>query len=482
MVRRVELPFVEPLALYRRLPLERQGAVVLHSGLDPLPQKPFRLARYCFFATEPFVRLVYRVGDNFVWLRWDDGTGGIAHVSPWQALRALWATMRERLGRLPDLPTPLPCGLIGFLSYDLRVTLERLPLRARRDVPLPDMWFCAYGAVLTVDLRERRVYAVATGLPAAGATADRLAAQRLERLVAWAMGDERHRPAHVVEPLSLTADMNKDAYRRAVEHIRDYIAAGDVYQVNFAHRFRAPVRADPSALFLRLCEVNPAPFAAFLNLGDFHVLSVSPERFLHFDPVTRIAQTRPIKGTRPRGATPADDAAFADELLHSEKDRAEHLMIVDLERNDLGRIAEIGSVQVADLWALEAHPTVWHLVSTVQGRILPHCDVVDVLQAMFPGGSVTGAPKVRAMEIIDELEPVARNLYTGCIGYWSFTGHCDFNIAIRTITVHNGVAFFHVGGGIVADSDPDAEYDETLAKAQGMARALGYGKLVATQR
>lgn len=476
VLRIVELPFMEPTELYRRLPLPQQGSVVLHSGLDPLPHSGYPLARFCFFAAEPFAQLVYRVGDGFVWLRWDDGSDGTARVHPFEAMRSFWRVMRKRLGRLPDLPTPLPCGLIGYLSYDLRVTLERLPLQAQCDLPLPDLWLGAYASVLTVDLKERKLYAVATGLPEMGRSADKLAAQRLERMVTWVNGEPLHEPSpDFHDDVPLHADMTPDEYRTAILRIKDYIASGDVYQVNFAQRFHAPVLADPPSLFLRLCQVNPAPFAAFLNLGDAFIVSCSPERFLHFDPSTGIAHTRPIKGTRPRGKTLEEDALLAQELCHSEKDRAEHIMIVDLERNDLGRVAEIGSVRVAELYALEAHPTIWHLVSTVEARIPDGKDVADLLFAIFPGGSITGAPKIRAMEIIDELEPIARSIYTGSIGYWSFTGHCDFNIAIRTAIIHNGTAYFHVGGGIVADSDPDAEYDETLVKAQGLMRMLGCG-------
>lgn len=482
MWRWIELPYQNPTDIYRPMPLERQGTIVLHSGLNPLPNERFPLARFCFIATEPFAWLVHRVGEPFVWLRWSDGSGGIVHVSPWEGMRALWRTMRGRLGAIPDLPTPLPCGLIGYLSYDLRVTLERLPFQARRDLPLPDLWLGAYGAVLTIDLQRQRLYALATGLPETGPTADRLAAKRLERLMAWVTGQPKHEPASDGEAAPLFVEMPLDDYRKAVMRILDYIAAGDVYQVNFAHRFHAPVSADVPSLFLRLCQVNPAPFSALLNLGEFAVISASPERFLHFDPQTRIAHTRPIKGTRPRSSTLSEDEAFAFELLNSEKDLAEHVMIVDLERNDLGRVAEVGSVQVAEMLVLERHPTVWHLVSTVQAQIPTGCDVVDILKAMFPGGSVTGAPKLRAMEIIDELEPVARQIYTGCIGYWSFSGHCDWNIAIRTAVLNNGVAYFHAGGGIVADSDPDAEYEETLAKAQSLMGMLGCKEVVPTQR
>lgn len=473
MVLWTELPFMEPLTLYQRLPLHREGTVLLHSGLDPLPKSKHPLARFCFFATGPFAHLCYDVMEGVVQIRWVDGLREKASAHPFRVAREFWRGMRERLGKLPDLPTPLPAGLIGFLGYDLRVTLERLPLQGLRDIPTPDLWLGAYGAVVTVDLKARKLYAVATGLPEKGKEAEKRAARRLEQLVAWIEAPPLHYPSKdFLEPVPLYADMTPEAYRRAILRIKDYIAAGDVYQVNFAQRFHAPIDAAPTDLFLRLCRVNPAPFMAFLHLGKLSILSSSPERFLHFHPITRIAHTRPIKGTRPRSPLPREDECWARELLASEKDKAEHIMIVDLERNDLGRVAEIGTVTVSDLYALEAHPSVWHLVSTVEAKIPGGKDVMDLLFAMFPGGSVTGAPKVRAMEIIDELEPVTRGVYTGSIGYWSFTGHADWNIAIRTIVLWDKTAYFHAGGGIVIDSDPEEEYEETLAKAKGLMKTL----------
>jgi para-aminobenzoate synthetase component 1 len=470
----LELPFVNPQHAYRMLPLNEYGAVVLHSGLDPLPDHIFPLARYCFFATEPFAVLEYSVGEKAVHLKWDDGREELLYEHPFVSLRRFWCMMRERLCGPLNLPTPLPCGLVGYLSYDLRMTLERLPFNATKDLAMPDMWFGAFGATLTWDLHEQKLYAVASGLPAEGKEASKLAVGRLERLVSWFESEPKFEPfSHRLSEVPFFTDMTKDEYFTAIERIKSYIAAGDIYQVNFAHRFRAPLMADAPSLFLRLCKVNPAPFTAFLNLGDTFILCSSPERFLHFDPSSRIAHTRPIKGTRPRGKDRLEDELFANELLASEKDKAEHIMIVDLERNDLGRVAEIGSVRVSRLYALEAHPTVWHLVSTVEARIPADKDVVDLLFAMFPGGSITGAPKIRAMEIIDEVEPVARGIYTGSIGYWSLTGQCDFNIVIRTAVLSNGMAYFHAGGGIVADSDPEMEYEETLAKAMGLLKMLG---------
>jgi len=474
VLRFAELPFMSPQEAYKRLPLDSFGAIVLHSGHDPLPDHPYPLARYCFFVAEPFAQIDFTVGEPFVRISWLGRGEQRVHDHPLSAVRGFWRAMRERLGRLPDLPTPLPCGLVGYLGYDLRVVLEKVPFKARRDIQMPDLWLGAYPTALTWDLVERKLYATATGLPESGKEADRLAGERLDRLAGWLEGEPKREPLTVtVGQTPLFADMTKDEYFAAIERVKAYIAAGDVYQVNFAHRFRVPFSADAPSLFLRLCQVNPAPFAAFLNLGNVFVLCGSPERFLHFDPKTRIAHTRPIKGTRPRGANERVNEILARELVESEKDRAEHIMIVDLERNDLGRVAEIGSVKVSKLYALEPHPTVWHLVSTVEAKIPPQKDVADLLFAMFPGGSITGAPKIRAMEIIDEVEPVARGIYTGSIGYWSFSGHCDFNIVIRTAVLTDGTAYFHVGGGIVADSDPEAEYEETLAKAKGLLKMLG---------
>jgi len=228
----------------------------------------------------------------------------------------------------------------------------------------------------------------------------------------------------------------------------------------------------PYELYSRLRAINPAPFAAYLNFDDVAIVSSSPERFLQFAADTRMVYTRPIKGTRPRGANLEEDAKLAEELLNSEKDRAELIMIIDLERNDLGRVCEIGSVRVPELIVLEKYPTVYHLVSTVVGKLPKWKDRIDLLKATFPGGSITGAPKIRSMEIIDELEPTKRSVYTGAVGYLSFTGNMELNIVIRTFIVNNGKAYFQVGGGIVADSDPEAEYQETLDKAKALFEAL----------
>jgi para-aminobenzoate synthetase component 1 len=261
-----------------------------------------------------------------------------------------------------------------------------------------------------------------------------------------------------------------ERYHWALGRIREYLAAGDTYQVNLAQPFVAAFSDSACTLFARLACVHPVPYGAYLDCGDFQIVANSPELLLRRR--ARRLETRPVKGTRPRGGDPGTDAAEANALLASAKDRAEHVMIVDLERNDLGRVCEAGSVAVERLLALESHPTVHHLVSTVSGRVATGVSLAAVLGAVFPGGSITGAPKVRAMEIIAELEPTCRSVYTGAIGYLGFDGAMDTSIVIRTFIVKEGTAYFQVGGGIVVDSDPEREYRETLAKADGLLRAL----------
>ena len=357
------------------------------------------------------------------------GRGGTTRctASPFEVLRDL---LRERAGR--------PGAAAGYLGYGLKRFVEKLPDRALDDLALPDACICFYDRV-----------------------------ERFEEMPA-----EPPRPAHLPPAAIADSTFTAASYRRAVERVKEHIFAGDVYQVNLSQRFRLPLAGEPFDAYLRMRHVNPAPFAAYLNFPGMQVLSASPERFLHLDPATRRIETRPIKGTRPRGATAAADARLRAELLASAKDRAENVMIVDLERNDLGRVADIGSVRVTELAALQELPSVFHLVSTVEARLRDDRDAVDLLLATFPGGSITGAPKIRAMQIIDDIEPTARGVYTGAIGRFGYDGSLDLNIAIRTAVCVDGTAYVQAGGGIVADSDPEAEYQETLHKARALLAAL----------
>jgi para-aminobenzoate synthetase component 1 len=267
------------------------------------------------------------------------------------------------------------------------------------------------------------------------------------------------------------ANFDAVGYREAFGQVQAYLRAGDCYQVNLAQRFEVAAEGDPWAAFRRLRTINPAPFAAYLHVPEVQVLSVSPERFLQVDAAGRV-ETRPIKGTRPRGREPEADRGLAESLVSSPKDRAENVMIVDLLRNDLGRVCRAGSVRVPELFAIESFPTVHHLVSTVSGELDEGRHALDLLRACFPGGSITGAPKIRAMEIIEELEPHRRGIYCGSIGYVGFDGAMDTNIAIRTLVHSQGRARFWAGGGIVIDSEADAEYQETFDKAAAMLALL----------
>ncbi|HEY5638929.1 MAG TPA: aminodeoxychorismate synthase component I [Dehalococcoidia bacterium] len=385
-------------------------------------------ASYC--GAEPYLVLRSYGGTVELWTR---GSTDRFTESPFAVLRDLLRQHRGRSG-----------GAAGYLAYDLKRHVERLPDTATNDLGLPECHLAFYERVDRFDPRPLSVEAGSA---------------------------PRHSPlADAATPPA--SNFTRGGYEGAVSQALDYITAGDIYQVNLSQRFSVPLASDSFDAYLRLRRDNPAPFAAFLRLPEADVLSASPERFLKLDALSRRIETRPIKGTRPRGRTPAEDAALAAELLTSEKDRAENVMIVDLERNDLGRVAEIGSVRVTDLAALETFPGVFHLTSQVTARLREDRDAVDLLLAAFPGGSITGAPKIRAMEIIDELEPTARGVYTGAIGYFGFDGSLDLNIAIRTAVVRHGVAHFQAGGGIVADSLPALEYEETLHKASAIGRAL----------
>ncbi|NQT22477.1 MAG: aminodeoxychorismate synthase component I, partial [Candidatus Omnitrophica bacterium] len=264
----------------------------------------------------------------------------------------------------------------------------------------------------------------------------------------------------------------KEEYIKAVLKAKEYIKKGDIYQVNFSHRFQTQFTGNPFQLYSVLREINPAPFASYLNFGDVNVISSSPERFIKVS--GRNVHTRPIKGTMPRGRNAVEDAAFRKKLLESTKDRAENLMIIDLERNDLGRISEYGSIKVSEFMICEEYPTVFQLTSTVEGKLRKNVDPADILVNCFPGGSITGAPKIRSMEIIEELEPVKRGIYTGAIGYLGFNQDMDTSVVIRTIIIKGDNAYFNVGGGIVYDSDPEREYQETLDKARALVRAMEF--------
>ena len=385
---------------------------------------------------------------------------------------------------LADLP-PFQGGAAGYLGYDWGATLERVPRPRYDDYALPDVLLGLYDWVIAWDHPAGRAWVISTGIPERGTARTDRAARRLtfvkerltdRRIGGWAdsnsTANRLSAPSYPVPAVpGVRSNFTREGYLDAVARVIEYIFAGDVFQANLSQRLEAPLAGTPLELYGRLRRRNPAPFAAFLDCGDVVIASSSPERFLRVHDGRQV-ETRPIKGTRPRGVGPEHDAALALALAESDKDRAENVMIVDLLRNDLSRVCRPGTVRVPELFAIEHYATVHHMVSTVVGELAPEHDGVDLLRAAFPGGSITGAPKVRAMQIIAELEPTARGAYCGAIGYVSVTGALDTSIVIRTYLVLGRDVYFQVGGGIVADSDPEQEYRETLDKARGLVAAL----------
>jgi para-aminobenzoate synthetase component I len=456
-----------------------------------------RLGRYSFVMADP-VAVVWSKGLRTECIDFyrTEGTRQPVAGDALDAIRTLLAPHAAE--PVPGLP-PFQGGAAGYLAYDWGRALERLPAPRHEDLALPDVVFGVFDWVLAWDHQESRAWLVSTGVPETSPEArDRRAAARAAQV-------REHLQSHHVVPadrpgaiavagmtlplrpppapsfpveggwwdanLALRSSFTHRDYLAAVARVRDYIFAGDIFQANLSQRFEAPLDEGTWALYRRLRTQNAAPFAAYLDFPDGVVLSASPERFLRVDTGGHV-ETRPIKGTRPRGVGPEHDSALGVALALSTKDQAENLMIVDLMRNDLSRVCAPGTVRVAELFGLEHYATVHHLVSTVVGDLMPGTDGLELLRASFPGGSITGAPKIRAMEIITELEPSERGVYCGSIGYWSVTGTLDSNIAIRTMLAVAGRVYFSAGGGIVADSDPEQEYRETLDKALGMIEAL----------
>ncbi|HVG82205.1 MAG TPA: aminodeoxychorismate synthase, component I [Methylomirabilota bacterium] len=459
IVHALEIPYEPaPLARFARV-AERPYAALLDSAklMD-------RFGRYSFLAVDPFS--VLEAKDGRIALDGQSFEG-----DPFEVLR-------ERLAGFPlthrDGLPPFQTGAVGFLSYDLCHHLERLPRPRADDMGFPDLALGFYDVIAAWDHRDRRAFVLSSGWPEPDAAARRKRAiARSEWLARELAGENEAEPPLAADAApAIQSNFSRPDYEAAVQRVIDYILAGDIFQANMTQRFRArmPEALTPFALYRRLMAINPAPFAAYLNCADTVIASASPERFLSLR--NGWVETRPIKGTRPRGKTPDEDERLAAELLASEKDTAENVMIVDLLRNDLSRVCRDGSVTVPELCVLESYATVFHLVSTVVGQMRPDLGAVDLLRASFPGGSITGAPKIRAMEIIAELEPTQRGPYCGSVGWFGFDGGMDTSITIRTYAIKDGWVTFQAGGGIVADSDPAAEYEESLAKARALIAAL----------
>ncbi len=447
-----ELPYFEDSAALFLPWAERRWAVFLDSGFPHSQQ-----GRYDIIAAEPIQTLVTR--GTLTEIR----QGGAISLSPEDPFALVRQALGETVETLPGLP--FQGGAIGYFGYDLARRLERLPEWAADADNIPEMVVGIYDWAVVVDHRERRTWLVGQGRnPALDLRWPHLVKAFSQiQTIGWQLDDF----AVLGEVVS---NLDRNRYGRAFDRIQHYIHEGDCYQVNLTQRFSAYCTGNPWSAYQLLRPYNPAPFSAYLNYPQARVLSSSPERFLKVE--NGLVETKPIKGTRPRSPNPKVDAANAQELQDSLKDRAENLMIVDLLRNDIGKSCAPGSVHVPKLFEVESYATVHHLVSTIRGRLAEGQGAVDLLRGCFPGGSITGAPKIRAMEIIEELEPHRRGVYCGSIGYIGFDGNMDTNIAIRTLVHSDDTIRFWAGGGIVADSDQEQEYQECYHKAAALLHLL----------
>lgn len=412
-------------------------------------------SRYDILACDPVVTLTTK--GSLTNIQGAD-TSIVSSRNPLVLLREQLAEQQTPQDDLDNLP--FVGGALGYFSYDLHRRFIATPRVAKDDLELPEMMMGIYKRFVIVDRLEKAVWLVSQDHNAEEARQARLWKQRL--LEASASANPPPPPSRT----SVKPSITKEQYLSAFGRLQKYIHDGDCYQANLTQRFDAATPESGWDLFRRQRSINPAPFSAYLKLDTLEILSSSPERFLSLRKGT--VETKPIKGTRPRSDNTEEDKAQEKALINSTKDRAENLMIVDLLRNDLGRVCTPGSIHCPELFAVESFATVHHLVSTIRGTLAEGEDALSLLEACFPGGSITGAPKIRAMEIIEELEPVRRGVYCGAIGYIGFDGAMDTNIVIRTITLKDGVATFSSGGGIVADSEAEDEYQESLLKAKAL--------------
>jgi len=450
-----------------------------HSFLLDSGRDPEKLGRYSFAGRRPF--LVFKSKGRRIEIHEQEKTVR-REGQPFVELRSVLSRYKVDPALYGPTTIPFLGGAVGYFGYELNYVLEKLPCLGVDDLALPDCYFMLVDHVLIQDHLENKLYLSVIAFDASVKAAQERARVRFCEVYDWMSSVERqilkeresNREAgreFLPADVQFREMFNEAEYMVAVQKARDHIFAGDIFEVCMTHRFECDFAGDPFALYQELRRINPAPFASYLNLPDVKVVCSSPERFVRVDR-RGWCSSRPIKGTRPRGKTPRQDKQLYRELLSSIKDRAENMMIVDLVRNDFGRVCEVGTVGVSELMIIETYATVFQMVSTIVGKLEEGRDSLDLVQACFPGGSMTGAPKIEAMTIIDALEPVKRGVYSGSIGYLDYSGNVDLNIVIRTILVKDGKAYFQVGGAVVADSDPRDEYLETLHKAKALRLAL----------
>jgi para-aminobenzoate synthetase component I len=466
-------------SLVKSLPWDAATPV---SAYERIVNDPYSFILESVKGTESTARYSFMGTDPFLILRTKGPRAEIIHPDRSEAIQGLPFTILKNLldditmPRMEGLP-PFYGGAVGLFSYDLVRFFEELPNKAIDDLGCPDLMILFVDTVVAFDHKQKTIQIVYTPPRSHVLNTDRKALfekglskithleERLTKPVQIPSREQDSMP--FVQPES---NFTKDKYIEMVLRCKEYITAGDIYQANLSQRFSVPFQQNPWSLYKILRQINPSPFAGFLQMGDFQLVSASPERLIRLQ--KGVLDTRPIAGTRPRGGSVREDQGMRRELLASEKERAEHLMLVDLERNDLGKVCRYGSVHVDEFMATEAYSHVIHIVSNVRGELMDGKNCLDVIRAVFPGGTITGVPKMRCMEIIEELEPVVRGPYTGSFGYINMAGDMDLNLIIRTFLIKNNRAYIQVGGGIVADSEPEREYQETLFKAEALLNAL----------
>ncbi len=432
--------------------------------------------RYTFLGSEPAMVIRAR-GTHADIIRPNRGIESRTVPDAFEALRA--EVRRFKAPEIPGLPRFFG-GAVGFLAYDIVRCFEpRIPASAQDDLGTPDLYLMFTDTALVFD-NVRQSLRIIANVPVDEFESTKLAyqsaIQKIDEMAERLNGPLKlprleDSPASAAADLQISSNLTREAYMANVLRAKEYIAAGDIIQVVPSQRFEAPLRVHPFNLYRSLRTINPSPYMFYLRLGDHTLVGASPEVMVRVE--GRDVTLRPIAGTRRRGASEEEDLALEGELLADPKERAEHVMLVDLGRNDVGRVAKIGSVHVSELMVVERYSHVMHIVSNVKGTLRDECDAFDAFRATFPQGTVSGAPKIRAMEIIDDLETVRRGVYAGAVGYFSYTGNTDTAIALRTLLIKNDKVYIQAGGGVVADSDPAAEYEESVNKARAMIRALG---------
>ncbi len=450
-----KLPFVPPERLFSALK-ERNHFIWLDTCLHDRSQ------RYSVIAFDPF--LVFKSKGKRITVS-VNGSEKKVYGDPFEALNSLLGKYK---GDYPGFFSP---GALGFFSYDLGWQIEKLPDKGIDDLELPDICLGFYDTIFLIDHREKCLTALSANLQGENERSFKSAFREKTCLIEKMPADESRHEECAADIKKFSSNVSYEQYIQSIGKIKDYIASGDVYQINFAQRLEAEGVFSPSAMYTKIRKVNPTAYSGYFNAGEFLLLSNSPEIFLLKEGMK--VMTKPMKGTRPRGTSRKEDERYRKELMASAKDKAELVMIVDLERNDIGKVCRYGTVKVRKLQQVESYKTVFQTTSLVEGVLNEGVSQVDLLKAAFPGGSITGAPKIRAMEIIEELEPNKRAFYTGSMGYLGFNGNMELNILIRTILLKGNRLYYPVGGGIVWDSSPEGEYEETMTKAKSLFLTLG---------